>query len=463
MKHVEQFGLGRLDLSGLAIDSVALTRLLARLNSINSLASETMNEPSCPTLRPDLERRVCALAQQIQPHPQFIRGVTHLDLNRNLFGYAGVSLVLDALCGPLRYVESLFVLDNDLTDKDYDNAARRVLHVMGTSHFRHPGEFLRSSFVDVFSDNSVFKRSLSFVQAAIVESQLERSEDEKLDASSLSFFSSTDKHVNTTSLVLVDDMPVRHLASSGTSRSSGAALVLGPVSPGGILFLLPFLARINSLPQLTCAANIEIPCPLWISFLSSFSSLSLDILSEVVLAPLFAALAVNQTVENLHVGLNPSIVSFSEATTLSLADMLRTNHVLTSFNLCEQLLQLSHATHLIAVVNALHVCAINSESPTLLPFRIRMAFRRGIGLTLPYQIDTAFFLAPDPLNLHVLATELPDVRQWHRVGSGQFGVVYRCEFRGREVCIKTIKSHKASDLESCFREFALVYDIVHQV
>ncbi len=452
MKHVEQFGLGRLELSGSCIDVQQLVLLLQRLDSLNR---PTLTGPLLQTLRPDIECYVCTIVQQIKPYPEFIRGVKHLDLNRNLFGFSGVRLVLDALCGPLRYLESLFILDNGLTDADYDAAARQTLHAIDHSEFRHPGQFLRSSFVNVFAENSVLKRSLSFVQTAVIESQLDS--DEKMDSSALAFFSTSDKHENTNSLITVDGIPIRILASY-----SGDALELGHLAPGLILFVLPFLNRITSLPQLKCAANTEIPCPLWTSLLERCSSLTIDVLSEIVLAPLFSALAVNQTVLELHVVMK-SISSFSEATTLSLSAMLRSNHVLTSFNLCEDLLQLAHPTHLVAVVNALHVCAINFESPTLLPYRIRMAFRRGIGLTLPHQIDETFFLAPDPLNLHILASELPDFRLWQRVGSGQFGVVYRCEFQGREVCIKTIKSNEVADLESCYREFALVYDVMHQV
>lgn len=55
---------------------------------------------------------------------------------------------------------------------------------------------------------------------------------------------------------------------------------------------------------------------------------------------------------------------------------------------------------------------------------------------------------------------LPPLTEWTHVGSGHFGVVYTCVFRGAHVCVKCLSSASNAELELCFREFALIHEAV---
>ncbi len=110
------------------------------------------------------------------------------------------------------------------------------------------------------------------------------------------------------------------------------------------------------------------------------------------------------------------------------------------------------------VMDALHVTLLFPQSQTLLPLPIRWAFRQGLMLPMPASVPALAQI--DNTGMIVAPSELPPISTWTEVGKGQFGVVYRCKFRGQDICIKTIASKSVDELESVYREFALIQDAV---
>jgi serine/threonine protein kinase len=181
-------------------------------------------------------------------------------------------------------------------------------------------------------------------------------------------------------------------------------------------------------------------------------SLSCPSVSSNDLEYLFQALSTNKTISNFHLELSLS-PTFTPSCTKALAFMLKQNSTITYVTPAEQvLLEKCDPVECYTVMDALHVAIINPSSNSLLPYKVRLAFRQGLGLPLPDVIHNI----PDNSGCMILPSQLGDVQTWKKIGSGQFGVVYSADFNGETVCVKTISSESTDELESCYREFALI-------
>jgi serine/threonine protein kinase len=220
--------------------------------------------------------------------------------------------------------------------------------------------------------------------------------------------------------------------------------------------------------------------------------------TQELLSQLFTVLAQNTHIKRLELDV-ARVAEFSAATTVALANMLKLNVTLVSFHHPGSMDEVSvsigravasapdpipavapasaavsfdlvlsakaNALKRYLVMDALHVTLLFPESDSLLPLPIRRAFRQGLGLPSPLEEHDSVSSAADSAQadatgMMVASSELPPIDTWVQVGKWQFGVVYRCEFRGEVVCIKTIASNSVDELESVYREFALIQDAV---
>lgn len=181
------------------------------------------------------------------------------------------------------------------------------------------------------------------------------------------------------------------------------------------------------------------------------------------LAPFFNVLAQNLRIESLQLEFHASFV-FDEPSACAFAQCLRANPALTAIQPdAPALLDHSQGTGRTAILDALRVSIINAESKALLPNHLRRVFRHALGLPMPDAV-VADVGDVDSTGLMIDGTQIAATMDtWQQIGKGAFGIVYKTSFRGETVVIKTIKAGSTSELETCFREFALLLEIKSEV
>jgi hypothetical protein len=181
------------------------------------------------------------------------------------------------------------------------------------------------------------------------------------------------------------------------------------------------------------------------------------------MAPLFNVLAQHSRIESLLLEFHASFV-FDEPSACALAQCLRGNATLTAIQPdAPSLLGRSRGAGRTAMLDALRVSIINADSTALLPNHLRRVFRHALSLPMPDAVVVDVGHA-DSTGLLIDGAQLAATMDtWQQIGKGAFGVVYKTLFRGETVVIKTIKAGSTSELETCFREFALLLEIRGEV
>ncbi len=156
---------------------------------------------------------------------------------------------------------------------------------------------------------------------------------------------------------------------------------------------------------------------------------------------------------------------FNEPSACVFSQCLRDNAALTAIQPdAPALLERSRGMGRTAMLDALRVSIINTDSKALLPIHLRCVFRHALGLPMPGNAVVADVGQVDSIGLLIDGAQLAaTIDTWQQIGKGAFGVVYKTLFRGETVVIKTIKAGSTSELETCFREFALLLEIKSEV
>ncbi len=181
------------------------------------------------------------------------------------------------------------------------------------------------------------------------------------------------------------------------------------------------------------------------------------------LAPFFNVLAHHSLIKSLKFEFHASFV-FDEPSACALAQCLRGNATLTAIRPDAPVLpDRSRGAGRTAMLDALRVSIINVQSKALLPYHLRRVFRHALGLPMPHVVMVDVGNA-DSTGLLIDGAQLAaTIDTWQQIGNGEFSVVYKTVLRGETVVIKTIKAGSSSELETCFREFALLLEIKGEV
>jgi hypothetical protein len=144
--------------------------------------------------------------------------------------------------------------------------------------------------------------------------------------------------------------------------------------------------------------------------------------------------------------------TLSPDSTLAFAQLLQTNHALESVGApVAAFMAASDPALRYLVLDASHICAGFRDDLTLLPYAVRRAFRRYLGLSVesPWAGSSSM----------LLPVELFEPRsRWRGIGAGQTSQVYMCRYRDQDMCVKVLRPLAAGALSQC-RELALMHDV----